>query len=238
MIWGYDDLQLKFFRWRNNGIIPHFNPVDLSNETKPMLSSSPILRLDALRKIAPVSLDASAEAAILLCHLDRLAIQYGPPLHQAAEISMLDEVEVIAASAEAGGRCKILVRGQILVGCEPGVNVVVLDDNFIASEVRNFATHEDSNGHESVLLATFIERIEEGSTVLVGSMGDASVDLSARAKAALRSIGAAEAIKNFGAGDAFALIGQKGQETTQIAQKICSRFEYLNIVCIYDWLFS
>ena len=200
MIWGFDDQHLQMFRWRNIGVVPHFNPERPRYDNKLLFSSSPVYRLEALRKLPTetLDLDSTAEAAVLLCHLDRLSLQYGPPMHSAAEISLIDEVEVTCRSDDRKSHqeksCRILIRGQLVLGSEEGINVVVLDEDYKPTGLTVFST--GANEMENDHFATFVENLEEGSIVLVGVTGDGARGLTSRGRSALRALGATDEVRH------------------------------------------
>jgi hypothetical protein len=225
MIWGYDDQNHRIFRWRNIGIVPHFNPVRPEKDKKLILSISPTFRLDALRIVPPESLDSKAEAAILLCHLDRLSTQYGPPLHSAAESYMQDEIEILSSSTPDDCYCKFIVRGQIIVGCDLGLNILLIRDGEIASDIYNFPIHlETSNDHATEKFASFVEHLDSNCIVLICTMGgEAFKDENFKVKNGLRLLGANEAVKDLSTGGAFCMIGQKGSDPRVTPQSIFTK---------------
>jgi hypothetical protein len=76
-IWGWDPFTDKFCRWRNVGLPVPFDPPKPSSMDDLAFSVSPVHRLTSLK--ANNSGDGRYEAALIMCHLDRLFSPYGPP---------------------------------------------------------------------------------------------------------------------------------------------------------------
>lgn len=153
MIWGFDDLNSRVLRWKNGGLTPYQLGARPSKIEQMIVSSSPGHRLEALKSIPQGELDSNAEAAILLCQIDRIAENYGPPRQAIAEYEKLDYVEIFAAGSDHGSFSKIFVRGLYVTGCDDGVSVVVLDKFLNISSIEIFLISSGFISHTTLYIS-------------------------------------------------------------------------------------
>eukprot|EP01041_Mallomonas_annulata_P000210 gene210-379_t len=222
MLWTWDSFTQHVNRWRNDGLAPRFGPPRPIDDSNLLLSFSPHHRLHALSTVPSSTMDSEAEAALILCHLDRLSELFSSPLMPAAESRAADEIEVTAAGLDdAGGSfCRLLVRGQNYGTHSRGFNLVALNDQLVPEEARNFDTFESSNASER--MADFIDGIPDGGVVLVATMDSATVQLTARGIAALGSIGA-EHIERLQTRGSFVMVGHKGASPGSVPQQMADK---------------
>ena len=224
MIWSWDFFSSAVCRWRNDGLSPRFSSSSQLPSPDLTLVGCPHVRLESLKLIPSELMTAETEAAVILCELDRISDHYSPPHLPAAESDALDKVEVRAAGQEdAGGAgSKLLLRGQSCGVLGRGFNIAVLNEQLGVTDnrVMSFDTVDSDNASER--MADFLEGVSEGRIVLVATSESASEKLSARAVAALRSIGADKLDKLESRG-ALALIGRKGSTPGSVPQAISER---------------
>ncbi len=126
-------------------------------------------------------------------------------------------VRVLSAGYADGNRCVIQVGGKTVVqGGHRGHNLVVLDPrNGVVKEVRWFDTYRDTS--EANAMAAFIDSLPESTVVLAGIRDEGSVSMTARAYAALRTLGSALS-EQVGTRDSWCLVGWKGAAPGSVAE--------------------
>jgi hypothetical protein len=215
IIWGWDPFTDEFTRWRNVGLPVPFDPPKPSAVNQLAFSTSPLHRLEALA--AENSGDGRYEAALIMCHLDRLSSPYGPPSQTMAESKSADEIEVVSAGFSDGCYATLSIRGQICGQPKRGFNLCVLNDLLKPVKFKSFDTNE--NPADSERLADFIDTLSEGTIVLVAVLDEASSNLSSRGRQALTSLGASN-IDRLRYRDSFAMIGRKGANPGSVPQRL------------------
>jgi hypothetical protein len=211
-IWSWDSFESRVLRWRNAGYAPRFLPPRPASHADLLLSESPQYRLEALSSLAGAGGSgysaAAAEAAKILCLVDRIADLHSPPLLPMAESKAYDQIEVASAGFEDGCYCRLSYRGQLVHESSRGFNIVLLNDQFEVLDHRTFDTHS-SDSMASERMADFVETIEEGSVVMVGIMDSAKANLTTRGISALKTLGA-DRLEKLTTRGSFAMIGCKG----------------------------
>ena len=99
-----------------------------------------------------------------------------------------------------------------------GLSLALLrEDSGKVDLIRNFDTHSSEQASNS--LAATIENIDPGALVAVSSSGQASNDLNARAKRAIRTLGSSH-INQFRTHSSWALVGVKGLNSGRAIETI------------------
>lgn len=209
MVWGWSAELSKFIRWRGHGVGPRVCCIDSSEAISSVVSLNPSIRVKALRDISSCcDKDFKAQGAFLLALLDKISFLFGPRDLTSAESYMLNEIRVSSSWSNDANICEFLVRGQFVHKCSDGFNLVCLDNNFAASDVRTFDTVNSTTASEE--MARYINtEIRPGNVVLVSTMGNAARNLSGQGKAALRVLGAKN-IENLTSSLSFSMISVKG----------------------------
>jgi hypothetical protein len=227
MIWSFDESSNRTRRWRNAGLPPpsvsfsrsKFDPVA-------MIKASPKDRLQYCMSNS----QASLQSMMLFSLLENLSLPYSPPPPAApaadsdASHSLEISIKVPQGTNDTDRSCLIYVKGQLSSITTPpplsplgqGFYVVTLDDDFNLFEERYFDS-ENVSGIDR--FADYLDGLESGKTLMIGTCGSVTENLHSRVKTSLCSVGA-DNLDSLPANASLAIIGRKGASKGSASQSI------------------